>query len=170
MTLPMNVCCMQARCWHAGITQVHTTVALPQHVLTVMLPRTSQGQLYKQHITASPFDTTTSGCIPSSHRRVAYAFSVRQRMLRQKLTSSLVLAAAQSNIRLLVVSDTALIHCSVLQRMLRRNPLAALSLQQPSLRTPSLKLADDMPFELDKEGDPDSPDGVCMHPLTSNIA
>lgn len=50
--------------------------------------------------------------------------------------------------------------------MLRRNPLAALSLQQPSLRTPSLQLADDMPFELDKEGDADSPDGTCMHHLT----
>lgn len=49
--------------------------------------------------------------------------------------------------------------CSVLQRMLRRNPLAALSLQQPSMRTPSLKLADDMPFELDKEEEADSPDG-----------
>ena len=49
--------------------------------------------------------------------------------------------------------------------MLRRNPLAALSLQQPSLRTPSLQLADDMPFELDKEGDADSPDGMCMHHL-----
>lgn len=48
--------------------------------------------------------------------------------------------------------------------MLRRNPLAALSLQQPSLRTPSLKLADDMPFELDKEEDGDSPDGVYMQP------
>lgn len=48
--------------------------------------------------------------------------------------------------------------------MLRRNPLAALSLQQPSLRTPSLKLADDMPFELDKEEDGDSPDGACVHP------
>lgn len=54
--------------------------------------------------------------------------------------------------------------CSVLQRMLRRNPLAALSLQQPSIRTPSLQLADDMPFQLDKEGEPDSPDGACMQP------
>lgn len=53
--------------------------------------------------------------------------------------------------------------CSVLQRMLRRNPLAALSLQQPSMRTPSLRLPDDMPFELDKEGEAESPDGVCMH-------
>ncbi|KAL3150044.1 hypothetical protein ABBQ38_013395 [Trebouxia sp. C0009 RCD-2024] len=48
--------------------------------------------------------------------------------------------------------------CSVLQRMLRRNPLAALSLQQPSMRTPSLRLPDDMPFELDKEGEAESPD------------
>lgn len=55
--------------------------------------------------------------------------------------------------------------CSVLQRMLRRNPLAALSLQQPSLPTPSLQLADDMPFQLDKEGDADSPDGMCTHYL-----
>lgn len=58
--------------------------------------------------------------------------------------------------------------CSVLQRMLRRNPLAALSLQQPSLRTPSLKLADDMPFELDKEDDCDSPDGACLALLRTN--
>ena len=51
--------------------------------------------------------------------------------------------------------------CSVLQRMLRRNPLAALSLQQPSIRTPSLKLADDIPFELDPEDNAvaESPDG-----------
>jgi hypothetical protein len=51
--------------------------------------------------------------------------------------------------------------CSVLQRMLRRNPLAALSLQQPSMRTPSLKLADDVPFELDPEDNAvaESPDG-----------
>ncbi len=51
--------------------------------------------------------------------------------------------------------------CSVLQRMLRRNPLAALSLQQPSIRTPSLKLADDVPFELDPEDSAvaESPDG-----------
>lgn len=59
--------------------------------------------------------------------------------------------------------------CSVLQRMLRRNPLAALSLQQPSLHTPSLQLADDMPFQLDKEGDADSPDGTCMHHLNSGL-
>lgn len=59
--------------------------------------------------------------------------------------------------------------CSVLQRMLRRNPLAALSLQQPSLRTPSLKLADDMPFELDKEEDGDSPDGACVHPNSAPL-
>ena len=52
--------------------------------------------------------------------------------------------------------------CSVLQRMLRRNPLAALSLQQPSMRTPSLSLPDDMPFHLDKEGEAESPDGVCV--------
>ena len=51
--------------------------------------------------------------------------------------------------------------CSVLQRMLRRNPLAALSLHQPSIRTPSLKLADDVPFELDPEDNAvaESPDG-----------
>ena len=44
--------------------------------------------------------------------------------------------------------------------MLRRNPLAALSMQQPSTRTPSLKLSDDVPFELDEDNaDLDSPDG-----------
>ena len=63
---------------------------------------------------------------------------------------------------LMAIIDTVLACCcSVLQRMLRRNPLAALSLQQPSIRTPSLKLTNDVPFELDPEDNAvaESPDG-----------
>jgi len=64
--------------------------------------------------------------------------------------------------RIVTLSCTVLACCcSVLQRMLRRNPLAALSMQQPSIRTLSLKLADDVPFELDPEDNDvaESPDG-----------
>ena len=43
--------------------------------------------------------------------------------------------------------------------MLRRNPLAALSLQQPSIRTPSMMLSDDVPFQLD-EDTIQTPDGM----------
>ena len=35
--------------------------------------------------------------------------------------------------------------------MLRRNPLAALSLQQPSMRTPSMLLSEEVPFQLDED-------------------
>ena len=53
--------------------------------------------------------------------------------------------------------------CSVLQRMLRRNPLAALALHQPSMRSiSSLSIADDAPFSMDDTNQPsnDLPDGM----------
>lgn len=97
-----------------------------------------------------------------SHMQCASAHALSQplaALLLQQLISTQRCSAC------VLSAQTRACTCSVLQRMLRRNPLAALSLQQPSLRTPSLQLADDMPFELDKEGDADSPDGMCMHHL-----
>ena len=103
-------------------------------------------------------------------RTKRFIHSVLQGMLNSNLQTALFL---QQNFTIQECSACPLpaqrnAHpCSVLQRMLRRNPLAALSLQQPSLRTPSLQLADDMPFELDKEGDAESPDGTYLPPECS---
>ena len=114
-----------------------------------------------QECSASPLFCFKFG----SHLQCASAHASSQSLtalLLQQLTSTQRCSACPLS------AQTHACTCSVLQRMLRRNPLAALSLQQPSLRTPSLQLADDMPFELDKEGDADSPDGMCMHHL--NVA
>ena len=59
--------------------------------------------------------------------------------------------------------------CSVLQRMLRRNPLAALALNQPSMRSmSSLSIAEDVPFAMDDttQANKDLPDGnlSCLNP------
>lgn len=63
--------------------------------------------------------------------------------------------------------------CSVLQRMLRRNPLAALALNQPSMRSmSSLSIADDEPFSMDdtNQTNKELPDGKCCFPVASATA
>ena len=59
--------------------------------------------------------------------------------------------------------QVVMLACSVLQRMLRRNPLAALALNQPSMRSMScLSIADDVPFTMDDttQANKDLPDGT----------
>ena len=59
--------------------------------------------------------------------------------------------------------QVVMLACSVLQRMLRRNPLAALALNQPSMRSMScLSIADDVPFTMGDtaQANKDLPDGT----------
>lgn len=63
--------------------------------------------------------------------------------------------------------------CSVLQRMLRRNPLAALALQQPSMRSmSSLSIADDVPFSMEEvnQTNKNLPDGSSLAPMPLHFA
>ena len=57
--------------------------------------------------------------------------------------------------------------------MLRRNPLAALALNQPSMRSmSSLSIADDEPFSMDDthQTNKDLPDGTCCFPVALAMA